>query len=136
MAEIRLLMMIDQVGQARQQPPQNWNRYGRLSTRIVVLPYTISVQRLEMVMDFVSEFSCTGTQKTALCWRNSDPILLKQSVHINAPVSSGNHAYVFDKIYTVCFSTQDPSTPSDSKIYSRPITSTPSPDSSHNSIPM
>jgi len=49
--------MIDQVGQARQQPPQKWNRYGRLSTRIVVVPYTISVQRLELVMDLVSEFS-------------------------------------------------------------------------------
>ena len=42
---------------ARQQPPQKWNRYGRLSTRIVVVPYTISVQRLELVMDLVSEFS-------------------------------------------------------------------------------
>ena len=41
---------------ARQQPPQKWNRYGRLSTRIVVVPYTISVQRLELVMDLVSEF--------------------------------------------------------------------------------
>ena len=38
MAELRLLMMIDQVGQARQQPPQKWNRYGWLSTRIVVVP--------------------------------------------------------------------------------------------------
>ena len=38
-------------------PPQNWHRYGRLSTRIVVVPYTISVQRLELVMDLVSEFS-------------------------------------------------------------------------------
>ena len=57
MAELRLLMMIDQVGQARQQPPQKWKRYGRLSTRIVVVPYTISVQRLELVMDLVSEFS-------------------------------------------------------------------------------
>ena len=47
----------DQVGQARQQPPQKWTRYGRLSTRIVVVPYTISVQRLELVMDLVSEFS-------------------------------------------------------------------------------
>ena len=47
MAEIRLLMMIDQVGQARQQTPHKWNRYGRLSTRIVVVPYTISVQRFE-----------------------------------------------------------------------------------------
>ena len=58
MAELRLLMMIYQVGQARQQPPQKWNRYGRLSTRIVVVhvPYTISVQRLELVMDLVSEF--------------------------------------------------------------------------------
>jgi len=37
--------------------PQKWNRYGRLSTRIVVVPYTISVQRLELVMDLVSEFS-------------------------------------------------------------------------------
>ena len=54
---IRLLMMIDQVGQARQQPPQKWNRYGRLPTRIVVVPYTISVQRMELVMDLVSEFS-------------------------------------------------------------------------------
>ena len=45
------------VGQARQQPPQKWNRYRRLSTRIVVVPYTISVQRLELVMDLVSEFS-------------------------------------------------------------------------------
>jgi len=26
MAELRLLKMIDQVGQARQQPPQKWNR--------------------------------------------------------------------------------------------------------------
>ena len=43
--------------QARQQPPKKWNRYGRLSTRIVVVPYTISVQRLELVMDLVSEFS-------------------------------------------------------------------------------
>ena len=51
MAELlRLLMMIDQVGQAQQHPPQKWNRYGRLSTRIVVVvPYTISVQRLELV---------------------------------------------------------------------------------------
>jgi len=57
MAELRLLMMIDQVGQPRQQPPQKWNRYGRLLTRIVVVPYTISVQRLELVMDLVSEFS-------------------------------------------------------------------------------
>jgi len=57
MAELRLLIMIDQVGQARQQPPQKWNRYGLLSTRIVVVPYTISVQRLELVMDLVSEFS-------------------------------------------------------------------------------
>ena len=38
MAELGLLMMIDQVGQARQQPPQKWNRYGWLSTRIVVVP--------------------------------------------------------------------------------------------------
>ena len=37
--------------------PQKWNGYGRLSTRIVVVvPYTISVQRLELVMDLVSEF--------------------------------------------------------------------------------
>jgi len=57
MAELRLLMVIDQVGQARQQPPQKWNSYGRLSTRIVVVPYTVSVQRLELVMDLVSEFS-------------------------------------------------------------------------------
>ena len=57
MAELRLLMMIHQVGQARQQPPQEWKRYGRLSTRIIVVPYTISVQRLELVMDLVSEFS-------------------------------------------------------------------------------
>ena len=28
----------DRVGQARQQPPQKWNRYGRLLTRIVVVP--------------------------------------------------------------------------------------------------
>ena len=41
---------------AQQQPPQKWNRYGRLSTRIIVVPYTISVQRLELVMDLVSEF--------------------------------------------------------------------------------
>ena len=54
-AELRLLMMIEQVGQARQQPPQKWNSYGRLSNRIVVVPYTISVQRLELVMDLVSE---------------------------------------------------------------------------------
>ena len=53
---IRLLMIINQVDQARQQPPQKWNRYGGLSTRIVVVPYTISVQRLELVMDLVSEF--------------------------------------------------------------------------------
>ena len=45
------------VGQTRQQPPQKWNRYGRLSTRIVVVPYTISVQSLELVMDLVIEFS-------------------------------------------------------------------------------
>ena len=56
MAELRLLKMIDQVGQARQQPPRKWNRYGRLSTRIVVVPYTISVQKLDLVMDPVSEF--------------------------------------------------------------------------------
>jgi len=56
MAELQLLMMIDQVGQAQQQPPQKWNRYKRLSTRIVVVPYTISVQRLELVMDLFSEF--------------------------------------------------------------------------------
>ena len=37
MAELRLLMMIDQFGQARQQPPQKWNRYGWLSTRIIVV---------------------------------------------------------------------------------------------------
>ena len=41
---------------AQQQPHQKWNRYGRLSTRIVVVPYTISVQRLELVMDLVIEF--------------------------------------------------------------------------------
>ena len=42
---------------ARQQHPQKCNRYWRLSTRIVVVvPYTISVQRLELVMDLVSEF--------------------------------------------------------------------------------
>jgi len=35
--------------------PQMWNRYGRLSTRIVVVPYTISVQRLELVMDLLTE---------------------------------------------------------------------------------
>jgi len=51
MAELRLLMTIDQVA------PQKWNKYRRLSTRIVVVPYTISVQRLELVMDLVSEFS-------------------------------------------------------------------------------
>ena len=56
MAELRLIMMIVQVCQARQQPPQKSNRYGRLSTRIVVVPYTISVQKLELVMDLVSEF--------------------------------------------------------------------------------
>ena len=75
MAELRLLMMIDQVGQAQQQPPQNWNRYGRLSTRIVVVPYTICVQRLELVMDLVSEFSqnswtCIRLQRSLCreCW--------------------------------------------------------------------
>ena len=75
MAELRLLMMIDQVGQARQQPPRKWNRYGRLSTRIVVVPYTISVQRLELVMDLVSEFSqnswtCIRLQRSLCreCW--------------------------------------------------------------------
>ena len=47
----------DHVGQARQQRPQKWNRYGWLSSRIIVVPYTISVQRLELVMDLVSEFS-------------------------------------------------------------------------------
>ena len=57
MAELRLLIMIDHAGQAQQQPPQKWNRYGQLSTRIVVTPYTIFVQRLELVMDLVSEFS-------------------------------------------------------------------------------
>ena len=57
MAEIRLLMMIDEVGQAQQQPPQKWNRYWRQSTRIVVVPYTISVQRLELFMDLVNKFS-------------------------------------------------------------------------------
>jgi len=49
MAPLRLLMMIDHVGQAREQPPQKWERYGRLSTRIVVVPYTIgygSCQRI------------------------------------------------------------------------------------------
>ena len=56
MAELRLLIIIDQVRQARQQPSQKWNRYGRLSTRMVVVPYTISVQRLELVMDLVGEF--------------------------------------------------------------------------------
>ena len=71
MAELRLLMMIDQVGQARQQHPQKWNRYGRLSTRRVILPYTISVQMLELVMDLVSEFwqnswTCIGLQRS-LC---------------------------------------------------------------------
>jgi len=55
-AELRLLMMMDQVCQARQQPPQKWKRYGRLSTRIVVVPYMISVQRLELVIDLVREF--------------------------------------------------------------------------------
>ena len=76
MAELRLLMMIDQFGQARQQPPQKWNSYGRLSTRIVVVvPYTISVQRLELVMDLVSEFwqnswTCIGLQQSLCreCW--------------------------------------------------------------------
>ena len=47
---------IDQVGQARQQPPQKWSSDGRLLTRIVVVPYTISVQRLELVVDLVSKF--------------------------------------------------------------------------------
>jgi len=75
MAELRLLMMIDQVGQAQQQPPQKWKRYGRLSTRIVVVPYTISVQRFELVIDLVSEFSqnswtCIGLQRSlcSVCW--------------------------------------------------------------------
>ena len=75
MAELRLLMMIDQVGQTQQQPPQKWNRYGRLSTRIVVVPYTISVQRLELIMDLVSEFSqnrwtCIALQRSLCreCW--------------------------------------------------------------------
>ena len=36
---------------------KKWHRYGRLSTRIVVVPYTISVQRLELVTDLVSELS-------------------------------------------------------------------------------
>jgi len=75
MAELRLLMMIDQVGQVRQQPPHKCNRYGRLSIRIVVVPYTISVQRLELVMDLVSEFSqnswaCIRLQQSLCreCW--------------------------------------------------------------------
>ena len=76
MAELRLLMMVDQVGQARQQPSQKWKRYGRLSIRIVVVvPYTISVQRLELVMDLVSEFwqnswTCIGLQRSLCreCW--------------------------------------------------------------------
>ena len=55
--------------------PQKWNRYRRLSTRIVVVPYTISVQRLELVMDLVSEFlqnswTCIGLQRSLCqeCW--------------------------------------------------------------------
>ena len=75
MAELRLLMMIDQVGQAWQQPPQKWNRYGWLSTRIIIVPYTISVQRLELVIDLVSEFSwncqtCIGLERSLCqeCW--------------------------------------------------------------------
>ena len=75
MAELRLLMMIDQVGQARQQPPQKWNRYGWLSARFVIVPYTISVQRLELVMDLVSEFwqnswTFIGLQRSLCreCW--------------------------------------------------------------------
>ena len=39
------------------KPPQKLKRYGRLSTRIIVVPYTIPVQKLELVMDLVSEFS-------------------------------------------------------------------------------
>jgi hypothetical protein len=38
MAELQLLT-IDQVTQAQQQPPQKWNRYRRLSTRIVVVQF-------------------------------------------------------------------------------------------------
>ena len=60
---------------ARQQPPQKWNRNGRLSTRFVVVPNTISVQRLELVMDLVSEFwqnswTCMGLQRSLCreCW--------------------------------------------------------------------
>jgi len=37
--------------------PSKAEQVGRLSTRIIVVPYTISVQRLELVMDLVSEFS-------------------------------------------------------------------------------
>jgi len=40
--------------------PSKVEQVGRLSTRIVVVPYTISVQRLELVMDLVSEFSQNG----------------------------------------------------------------------------
>jgi len=81
MAELWLLMMTDQVGQTRQQPPQKWNRYGRLSTRIVVIPYMISVQRMELVMDLVSEFSqnswtCIGLQR--FCAESVDPASERQ----------------------------------------------------------
>ena len=66
---------------AWQQPPQKWNRYGRLSTRIIVdVPYTISVQRLELVMDLVSEFwqnswTCIGLQWSL--WRECWPRIRK-----------------------------------------------------------
>jgi len=77
MAELRLLMMIDQVGQARQQPPQKWNRYGQLLTRIVVVPYTISVQRLELVMDLLTEHASDCSE---VCAESVDPGSERQSV--------------------------------------------------------
>ena len=55
--------------------PSKVAQVGRLSTRIVVVPYTISVQRLELVMDLDSEFSqnswtCIGLQRSLCreCW--------------------------------------------------------------------
>ena len=67
---------------ARQQPPQKWDRYGRLSTRIVVVPYTISVQRLELVMDLVSDSDRTAEHASdcsEVCAESVDPGSARQS---------------------------------------------------------
>ena len=75
-------MMIDQVGQARQQPPQKWNRCRRLSTRIVVIQYTISVQRLELVMILSANSHRTAEHASdcsKVCAESVDPGSERQS---------------------------------------------------------